>query len=199
MKLLDAVRARIDRFLRLLALGRAPRVVLGAASTSYPGWASTDRDTLDVTSRRSFRALWRPGTRAAFLAEHVWEHLSPEDALLAARNCREFLAVGGRLRIAVPDGFHPDPGYIEQVRPGGSGAGADDHKALYTHETLSALLERAGFEVALLEYWDRDGRFHSCEWSPGDGPVHRSSRNDPRNREGGLAYTSIIADGYRRS
>lgn len=43
------------------------------------------------------------GLADAFLAEHVWEHLSLEDAHRATRNCYRFLRPGGRLRLAVPD------------------------------------------------------------------------------------------------
>ena len=38
----------------------------------------------------------------AFVAEHVWEHLSLPDAHRATRNCERHLRPGGRLRIAVP-------------------------------------------------------------------------------------------------
>lgn len=51
-----------------------------------------------------FRYLLGPGGLAdAFVAEHVWEHLSLSDAHVAARNCQRYLRPGGRLRIAVPD------------------------------------------------------------------------------------------------
>lgn len=39
----------------------------------------------------------------AFLAEHVWEHLSLDDAHRATRNCERHLRPGGHLRLAVPD------------------------------------------------------------------------------------------------
>lgn len=39
----------------------------------------------------------------AFVAEHVWEHLSLQDAHRATRNCQRHLRPGGRLRLAVPD------------------------------------------------------------------------------------------------
>lgn len=39
----------------------------------------------------------------AFVAEHVWEHLSLQEAHRATRNCERHLRPGGRLRIAVPD------------------------------------------------------------------------------------------------
>lgn len=43
------------------------------------------------------------GLADAFLAEHVWEHLSLDDAHRATRNCQRYLRPGGRLRLAVPD------------------------------------------------------------------------------------------------
>jgi len=55
----------------------------------------------------------------------------------ANKNAFDFLRIGGTLRIAVPDGCHPDPNYIEHVRPGGTGAGADDHQFLYTYKTIT--------------------------------------------------------------
>jgi predicted SAM-dependent methyltransferase len=98
------------------------------------------------------------------------------------------------MRVAVPDGFHPDLQYIEDVRPGGTGFGADDHKVLYDHSTLSQLFEKAGFEVQLLEYFDRRGAFRRADWLENEGRINRSSRFDPRNQDGTLRYTSIILD-----
>ncbi|CAN0390551.1 unnamed protein product, partial [Discosporangium mesarthrocarpum] len=50
------------------------------------------------------------GTADAFLAEHVWEHLTLPDAHRAARNCYNRLRQNGRLRIAVPNPNHvPEP------------------------------------------------------------------------------------------
>ena len=115
----------------------------------------------------------------------------------ANANCYEFLRPGGRLRIAVPDGFHPELGYIEYVRPGGTGIGADDHKVLYNDHSLKKLLEKAGFFVYLLEYWDEHGNFHFKEWSSKDGHIRRSKRYDPRNQNGSLTYTSLIADAIK--
>jgi predicted SAM-dependent methyltransferase len=127
----------------------------------------------------------------------VWEHLTEEDGARAARQCFEYLKPGGYLRVAVPDGFHPDETYIEYVRPGGTGAGADDHKVLYTHKTFAALFERAGFRVELLEYFDSSGEFHFVDWSPEAGTIVRSRRFDDRNAGGTLKYTSIILDAQK--
>jgi len=197
MRIRDRIAARVREARRAFACRRAERIVLGASGTSFPGWFSTNREMLDVRDRRGFARHWRPNSRTAFLAEHVWEHLSPGDAAAATGNCFEFLKPGGRLRIAVPDGLHPDPAYVERVRPGGSGEGAADHRVLYTFRTLRTLMEQAGFEVELLEYWDERRTFHFREWTSEDGHIGRSMRHDPRNREGSLAYTSIIADGRK--
>jgi predicted SAM-dependent methyltransferase len=124
----------------------------------------------------------------------VWEHLHSDEAEAANSNCFEFLEPGGRLRIAVPDGFHPNAEYIEQVRPGGTGCGAEDHKVLYDYKLMVKQLEKTGFEVSLLEYWDENGTFHYQEWSPIDGPIARSKNYDPRNQGASLVYTSLIVD-----
>ena len=177
----------------------ARKVTIGSAGISSPGWLATDQDTLDIVDRESFLRYWKPNSLEAFVAEHVWEHLTEKEAMQASANCYEFLRLGGRLRIAVPDGFHPDPVYIECVRPGGTGPGADDHKVLYNYQSLKEQLEKAGFIVSLLEYWDEDGNFHFKEWSSEDGHIRRSKRYDPRNQDGSLTYTSLIVDAIKSS
>jgi predicted SAM-dependent methyltransferase len=192
------------RFLRALiarrrlraevASGRPLRIVVGGGETRVPGWIHTDVHYLNLLKREDWQKFFRQESLDAILAEHVWEHLTSEQGLTAARNCFEYLRPGGCLRLAVPDGLHPDPAYREWVRPGGSGLGADDHKILYTHATLSHLLAAAGFEVELLEYFDEGGAFHATDWNPADGMVHRTRRFDERNRDGQLRYTSLLVD-----
>ncbi len=182
---------------KLLQLKIAKKIIIGASATKYDGWIPTDEEWLDVTNQEDFLRYWRPQSRQVFLAEHVWEHLSEEEAKQANANCFIFLRSGGHLRIAVPDGFHPDPNYIESVRPGGTGAGADDHKILYNYKSLSKSLETVGFQVKLLEYWDETGEFHFKEWSSEDGNIVRSKRFDPRNQNGTLTYTSLILDAVK--
>ncbi|MEI7646159.1 MAG: hypothetical protein WCJ55_17970 [Chloroflexales bacterium] len=180
-----------------LARARDLRLMVGAGMSRQIGWISTNINSLNLLDEADWRTIFAEGSIAAILAEHVWEHLRPADGLEAARRCRRYLHLGGHLRIAVPDGLHPDPDYIAAVRPGGSGAGAADHKVLYTYRTLGALLEQAGFTVRPLEYFDAAGSFQSSEWSPADGMVLRSRHFDPRNGGGRLVYTSLIMDGVR--
>lgn len=191
MKALALARIRFGVRVRLAS---RRRIVVGAGASRIPGWISTNRSVLDLTSREDWSRWFARRPVDAILAEHVWEHLDPSAAKAAARLCFQFLVPGGHARIAVPDGLHPDPAYRAQVRPGGSGAGADDHRALYDYRTLSALFAEAGFQVRLLEYFDEQGVFHTEPWDPEDGPVLRSAQFDPRNTGGHLAYTSVILD-----
>lgn len=174
--------------------GNDLKIIVGANFTAQQGWVSADYLLLDLTESREFEALLKPESVTNILAEHVWEHLSPEGAYEASRNCYKFLKKGGLLRIAVPDGFHPDLEYINQVRPGGIGAGADDHKILYNYQTLSSLLEKAGYSVRLVEWFDEHGIFHKEQWNIEDGFVSRSSQFDERNKINPTAYTSLIVD-----
>lgn len=65
------------------------------------------------------------------MAEHIWKYLTSDEAIFAARQFYLHLKPGDYLRIAILDGFHPDPEYIEWVKVGGIGSGAKDHKVLY--------------------------------------------------------------------
>lgn len=175
----------------------AKRVMIGSSDKRYPGWLSTNEGLLDVTKKSDFARVWLSRPKSAFLAEHVWEHMTEKEAGEANANCYKYLKPGGYLRLAVPDGFHPDNSYIDQVRPGGTGIGAHDHKVLYNYKSLGKSLEKAGFNVRLLEYWDEGGKFHFTRWSSGDGYIMRSKENDPRNKNGSLNYTSLIVDAIK--
>jgi len=185
------------RLRRKLARTSAPLIVVGTSGIFEPGWIPTDIEYLNMLREDDWRRFFPEASICAILAEHVWEHLTPEQGLLAAQNCHRFLQPGGYLRVAVPDGGNPDPDYIEQVKVNGSGSGADDHKVLYTAATLGQMLQRAGFAVKLLEHFDAEGVFQYRDWSPGDGMIHRSRRFDERNQDGRLVYTSLIIDAVK--
>jgi len=171
------------------------RLNIGAGKFEYEnGWLHTDLNSLDITKANEWKKYFRFVKLDSIMAEHVWEHLNEKDTARANENCYYFLKRKGTLRIAVPDGFHPDRNYIEHVRPGGTGPGADDHKILYNYETLRARLEKTGFTVKLLEYWDERGDFHSIDWTDEAGRILRSKRYDSRNKNGKLVYTSLIVD-----
>jgi len=188
---------RQRRALKSLAHGKLKRIVIGSSGTRIDGWVSTDQEVLNLLEKESWATFIERDSLDAILAEHVWEHLHPHEAVIAAMTCYTFLKPGGYLRVAVPDGFHPEKSYIDAVRPGGTGAGADDHKVLYTITSFRDLFISAGFDVRPLEYFDEHGQFHCSDWNPSDGVIRRSKRFDSRNSPERLAYTSIILDAVK--
>ncbi len=187
----------MNRFWRFFTAKKIKFNVGSAGINPDETWFGTDINTLNITKKSDWKSLLWFLQLDNIMAEHVWEHLSDEDTKLANTNCYRFLKKGGVLRLAVPDGYHPDKEYIEYVRPGGTGLGADDHKILYTYKSMKERLEKVGFKVKLLEYWDEFGGFHFEEWNDEGGRITRSKRYDNRNRNGELKYTSLIVDAIK--
>jgi predicted SAM-dependent methyltransferase len=181
----------------LLSRKRTLKIVIGASGVYQRGWIPTDIQHLNILRCEDWQRYFKPNSVDAILAEHVWEHLTLEEAQLAAKNCFYYLKTNGYIRVAVPDGFHPSREYIEYVKPGGTGLGSDDHKVLYTYNSLKRVFETAGFKISLLEYWDEKRQFHQHTWDIKDGLIHRSNDQDERNKSKPLSYTSIILDGVK--
>ena len=183
-----------DYKLKRLAKLSPLRIIIGAGGKSGEGWISTEVQCLNLLNPKHWERYFDKNSIDAILAEHVWEHLTIDEGLVAAKQCYQYLKFGGYLRVAVPDGFHQDPEYIEKVRINGTGPGADDHKVLYNYKTFSDLFERAGFKVELLEYFDSNKEFHCLDWDETKGRIGRSKKFDLRNKSGELKYTSLILD-----
>jgi predicted SAM-dependent methyltransferase len=178
---------------------KAIKLIIGAGGISHRGWIATDINTLNIIDGNDWRRLFPPLSVSAILAEHVFEHLSFDEASKAFENCFHYLKYSGYIRIAVPDGLNPSKEYIQNVMPGGQGLGAMDHKVLYDYNTLAILLESKGFKVILLEYYDENGNFQYNEWTPEMGLISRSKRFDPRNQGGEFLYSSLIVDAIKTS
>lgn len=187
------------RFRKGMASSGPKRLVIGSSGWFDFGWIPTEQSFLDLTKPAQWERSFLPNSLDAMLAEHVWEHLTPDEASIAARTCFTYLKPDGYLRIAVPDGHHPSPTYLEWVRVGGAWSGqlTNDHKVLYTYKTLVALFEGAGFRVELYEYFDEAGAFHYRDWDPQQGMIRRSKRFDKLNKGGTLTYTSIVLDAFK--
>ena len=183
--------------LKKLAKSDSIKIVVGASRVYEAGWLPTEIEILNLLKEEDWNVFFKENSIDAILAEHVWEHLNLSDGLKAAKVCYKYLKPGGYLRVAVPDGSHPDPEYIEYVRPGGTGAGADDHKVLYNEGSFRKLFQEAGFQVKALEWFDENGIFHFEEWDIDDGMIWRSKRFDERNKTGQLNYTSLIIDAVK--
>jgi len=174
------------------------KLVIGAGEyNNNPGWIHTQEEELNVLDIYTWQNRFEPNSITAILAEHVWEHLTYEEGVAAARICFTYLKPSGYIRCAVPDGNFPDESYQNIVQVGGPGPKdhpAASHKIVYTYHTIIDLFERAGFEVDLLEYCDGDGTFHQQDWDGADGVIFRSKKYDPRNQGERLAFPSLIID-----
>jgi predicted SAM-dependent methyltransferase len=183
---------------RVLAQQGEIRLVVGSSGKFEPGWIPSEAHFLNLLDEHDWLRYFKEGQIDAILAEHVWEHLTLEQGQKAADTCYRFLKKGGRLRVAVPDGFHAYPEYIDMVKPGGWGAGADDHKVLYNYQTFQVLFEKSGFHVMPLEYFDESRQFRATDWDRNEGFIHRSIRYDERNHDGKPNYTSLIVDAIKK-
>lgn len=170
------------------------KLVVGAGPTRFPGWFSTDIETLDVTNESDFKKYFATKKIKNILAEHVLEHLTNEQLNKMVKNFYQYSDETINIRIAVPDGFHADQQYINLVKQGGSGAGAEDHKNLFNYKSLSNLFEKQGFKSQIIEYWDENSEFHFGYKNDDKGFVERSMLNDDRNKIGKPVYTSLIID-----
>jgi predicted SAM-dependent methyltransferase len=173
------------------------RVIIGAGDQRWDGWTPTHREDLDLLEPASFARWFGSRRAAAFLCEHVWEHLAEAQGRAAAQLCFSYLEPGGFLRVAVPDANFPDLEYQRTVQVGGPGPAdhpAADHQIVYTLERLSDVLQSAGFTVEPLEWCDEHGQFHHRLWNLESGPIYRSLRMDHRNRDGKLGFVSLIVD-----
>ena len=178
---------------------KAPlKLVIGSSSIYQEGWLPTEAHFLNLLEQNDWLKYFKENTITSIVAEHVWEHLTKENGLIAMQTCFAFLKNnGGKLRIAVPDGFHADKSYIDTVKPNGTGAGAHDHKLLYNHKLMAEMLVSVGFKVDLIEYFDENGTFHQNNWSGDDGHIRRSFTHDERNKNGKPNYTSLIIDAVK--
>lgn len=173
------------------------KVVIGAGQTQYEGWISTEEEQLNLLSAVDWQKLFSIDGIDAILAEHVWEHLTYEEGIQAAKNCFNYLKPGGYIRCAVPDKNFRNQWYQNMVQVGGPGPKdhpAATHKVVYDYINLKSVFESAGFQVSLLEYCDEDGDFHYIYWNELDGKIGRSFRFDTRNSSESIKMVSVIID-----
>jgi predicted SAM-dependent methyltransferase len=178
------------------------KIVIGAGEYyNNPGWIHTQEEELNLLDVNTWTNKFAANSLTAILAEHVWEHLTYEEGIIAAKLCSHFLKPFGYIRCAVPDGFFPDETYQNIVKVGGPGPKdhpAASHKIVHTYKTLTRMFEEAGFEVKLLEYCDETGKFYSNEWDEKDGIIFRSKKYDPRNQGDKILFPSLIVDAIKR-
>ena len=185
------------------------KIIVGSGRTFQQGWLSLQHSDLDIRSRRGWQNRFSLNSLDAVLCEHVLEHLDMREAEMTANNIWEFIRCGGRWRIAVPDGFHPHPNYLNWVAPNSTGErflkifrhpSEPDHKLLWNYQALVSFLSGHGFKVVLLEYFDGRGVFHRSNWNEADGRIWRRAGSGWSNFLSTFVnapYTSLIADAIK--
>lgn len=170
------------------------KIVVGASGYYDPGWIPTDKDYLDITNIKDWDKFFYPSSIDAILAEHVLEHLTESQNREFLVTCRKYLKSTGYIRIAVPDAYHCDKNYRESMKVNGTAPGSDDHKVFFDFQSITQMLNDAGYDVSLLEYFDENGNFQFMHWNPDDGLIRRSLKFDARNKDKQYAFTSLIVD-----
>jgi predicted SAM-dependent methyltransferase len=181
---------------KLITMNKSVKLVIGAGSTRFEGWLSTDLPIFNALYASHWWFVFPRYSVDRILAEHVIEHWTEEQFRKFLKIARQFLSKEAFFRLAVPDGFHPYPEYIDWVRPRGIGPGADDHNVLYNHVLITKILYEEQYDYRLLEYFDSSGQFHCSSWDVQDGFIERSYSYDPRNNTRPLNYTSLILDAW---
>ena len=177
------------------------KVILGAAMTNQVGWYSTNQQWLDIASAKDWEQIFQGKMLLInVLAEHVFEHLTEEETKRALRLIKLHMLPGGRIRIAVPDGYHPDSTYIRHVGVSGIGADAADHKQLLNSDKLCSYLKETGFVPEILEGYLSNGELVQKPIDLSGGEIIRS-RSNSKTMKGRAGWdfedanTSLIVDG----
>lgn len=129
----------------------------GCGGNRLEGWINMDAE-VPIEKPLPF-----PDSSADFiLAEHVVEHVTPQQAWNFFEECRRVLKVGGVLRVCVPDvekiWLSRNAAYGEAVKAGGHGDGSNKgnvraaifdhgHQGAWTQSLLGIIMEAVGFFV----------------------------------------------------
>ena len=190
-------RRRLSKEINKLALSGYPvRLNIGSSIIHYESWISLDLPFFDLLRTDLCKQLFGKHRIDNILMEHVLEHLTPSEVKMALLNLKPYLKKNtGIIRIAVPDKNHPNPLYIEYVRPNGSGPGANDHKSFWNLDDFITMSNILGYEVQALEYYDISGTLHHDHGIIDEsyGVIRRSAQKRSNNDEI-HDYSSLIVD-----
>ena len=167
-------RYRKQKILHAIKHTNSLKIIVGAAETYSKGWYSTNEQWLDITSHEDWANIFNNKVNLSHVvAEHVFEHLTYQEAERALALIYKHLLENGLLRIAVPDGYNPNPVYIEHVKVKGIGDDAADHKQLLNVDILTGLMSAAGFRVEHIEGYTSEGKLVQKPFDTADGFIMR--------------------------
>lgn len=156
--------------------GNKIKIILGSGGTTYDGWIATDLPHFNIIKRADWEYFFSKNKIDNLLAEHVLEHLTEEEVNIVIYNAYEYLKPGGIFRIAVPDGFNPDPKYIDDVSPTGKTGSYHGHKSLWNYKTFEQLATNKNFSVLINEYYDETGNYFLKDFTDENGFISRTGK-----------------------
>ena len=113
------------------------KIIIGASNTYQKNWYATNENWLDITNEYDWVKIFKKKIVISnILAEHVFEHLTYDECIKALKVINKYMIKNSKIRIAVPDGYNPDPIYLQNVGINGVGVAADDHKQLLNKDIL---------------------------------------------------------------
>ena len=151
-------------------------------------WLLLSANDLNILDHRQWNYYFEKSSLQTIVAEHVFEHLTFSDALIALHLCWKYLKTGGKFRLAVPDAysFHQNK---EMTRASDIDWG---HRVKYNYQSLTHVLLQARFENSvLLEWHTRRGFLYNRRWNPLEGFIQRSKHFDKRGA------VSLIVDAIK--
>jgi predicted SAM-dependent methyltransferase len=181
------------------------KIIIGANHTYQNEWYSTNENWLDITKEQDWEKIFKKKFIISnILAEHVFEHLTYDECIKALKIINKYMIKNSKIRIAVPDGYNPDPIYLKNVDINGTGDDADDHKQLLNKDILFEILSKSNFKPQLIEGYDINKKLYLEKYSIEDGFIKRSRQNnDPKYQHLEEMWgfkdskTSLIMDGIK--
>lgn len=172
------------------------KLIIGASGTSQQNFISTNFNTINLLDSNTWKKYFSENSIDNILAEHVWEHLTLEEGTLAIQTCLNYLKIGGNLRIAVPDSYHPSSTYREMCKPRGSGVGAKDHKIFYNIDLMDKLLQSFNdfIEISYKEYYSKENILFTDYLEENKGKILRTEQNKRKIDNSHYYYSSLILD-----
>jgi len=169
------------------------KIILGAGSTVYPDWISTDFPYFDITKDTDWEFFFSKRKPKKLLAEHAIDYLTVEKIEFVFQQAFKYLGPEGRFRIAVLDSYNENLDYIDAVKPSGFDSCRAFHKTFLDVDFLIRKATEAGFKIEPLEYYTKNRVFHQVDFDNEDGYIKRSKKNNftfPSIPN----YTSLIVD-----
>lgn len=178
--------------------GPSVRVNVGGASRVFEGWVLSDIKAFDVTSVGEYVHAFGGQGASAFRAEHMFEHLFPDQVDITAAMSYLFMAPGGHYRIAVPAGNHPVDDFLQHVAAGNR----HQHKQLWNVDNMPPIFVRQGYDVQMMEYFEPDGTFHKHYPEDPDEDLRKWSRvyrvaDEEKVRKKTYGYISLYFDAIK--